>query len=191
MGYLSVYAGGGQTNNIYEPIFYCFNRSGSQFMIFQPTIPSYLILSLILIMVLLVRQSCQYLLFQQKFQDSLRQVVKLITLVLAITFLLARVLTIKFTLIRYLKPGTNGTYQGIIYIVSPTTKLTNTAYNPNNTSNFALVVLLLIQIGYRGNTSNLYYVGANGFTINQVGGANTASVAQGNQNDILVGFWCL
>ena len=85
-----------------------------------------------------------------------------------------------------LPDGTNGTYQGIIYIVSPTTKLTNTAYNPNNTSNFAPSGITFNPDWVQGNTSNLYYVGANGFTINQVGGANTASVAQGNQNDILV-----
>ena len=82
--------------------------------------------------------------------------------------------------------GANGTYQGMIYIVSPTTKLTNTAYNPNNTSNFAPSGITFNPDWVQGNTSNLYYVGSQGFNINQVGGANTASVAQGNQNDILV-----
>ena len=74
----------------------------------------------------------------------------------------------------------------MIYIVSPTTKLTNTAYNPNNTSNFAPSGITFNPDWVQGNTSNLYYIGSANYSINQVGGANTASVAQGNQNDILV-----
>ena len=85
-----------------------------------------------------------------------------------------------------LPDGTNGTYQGMIYVVSPTTKLTNTAYNPDKTSDFAPSGITFNPDWVQGNTSNLYYVGKSDFTINQVGGANTASVAKGNQNDILV-----
>ncbi|MDE6491981.1 MAG: hypothetical protein K2L37_02385, partial [Lactobacillus sp.] len=85
-----------------------------------------------------------------------------------------------------LPDGTNGIYEGMIYVVSPTTKLTNPAYNPNNTSNFAPTGITFNPDWVQGNTSNLYYVGSSSYTINQVGGANTASVAQGNQNNILV-----
>lgn len=88
-----------------------------------------------------------------------------------------------------LSDAPNGKYQGMIYVVSPTTKLTNTAYdNSTKNSGFAPAGIQFNSDWVQGNTNNLYYIGAQTFTINQVGGAKTASTAQGNQNDILLDF---
>ncbi|MEY8441030.1 MBG domain-containing protein [Lactobacillaceae bacterium 24-114] len=85
-----------------------------------------------------------------------------------------------------LADGVNATYQGMIYVVSSTTKLTNTAYNADNTSNFAPSGITFNPAWVQNNTDSLYYLGNQAFKINQVGGANTASTAQGNQNQMLV-----
>ena len=185
VGYLSVYAGGGQTNNIYEPIFYYvlpewfsvydFSTDYTKLPDFVPNTNNGVIGT----------PKLSVFTVPTEISGLSRQVVKIDYSGTGYNFLAGQGANNQIHL-NTLPDGTNGTYQGIIYIVSPTTKLTNTAYNPNNTSNFAPSGITFNPDWVQGNTSNLYYVGANGFTINQVGGANTASVAQGNQNDILV-----
>lgn len=185
VGYLSVYAGGGQTNNIYEPIFYYvlpewlsvydFSTDYTKLPYFVPNTNNGVIGT----------PKLSVFTVPTEISGLSRQVVKIDYSGTGYNFLASQAANNQIHL-NTLPDGTNGTYQGMIYIVSPTTKLTNTAYNPNNTSNFAPSGITFNPDWVQGNTSNLYYVGANGFTINQVGGANTASVAQGNQNDILV-----
>ena len=185
VGYLSVYAGGGKTNNIYEPIFYYvlpewfsvydFSTDYTKLPDFVPNTNNGVIGT----------PKLSVFTVPTEISGLSRQVVKIDYSGTGYNFLAGQGANNQIHL-NTLPDGTNGTYQGIIYIVSPTTKLTNTAYNPNNTSNFAPSGITFNPDWVQGNTSNLYYVGANGFTINQVGGANTASVAQGNQNDILV-----
>ena len=185
VGYLSVYAGGGQTNNIYEPIFYYvlpewfsvydFSTDYTKLPDFVPNTNNGVIGT----------PKLSVFTVPTEISGLSRQVVKIDYSGTGYNFLAGQGANNQIHL-NTLPDGTNGTYQGIIYIVSPTTKLTNTAYNPNNTSNFAPSGITFNPDWVQENTSNLYYVGANGFTINQVGGANTASVAQGNQNDILV-----
>ncbi|WP_157053611.1 MBG domain-containing protein, partial [Lactobacillus taiwanensis] len=182
---MSLAYGGGQTNNIYEPIFYYVLPEWFSVYDF----------------------STDYTKLPQFWPNSNNGVVgvpklSLFTVPTNIPGLSRQVVKIDYSGTGYnylsgggannyihfntLPDGANGTYQGMIYIVSPTTKLTNAAYNPNNTSNFAPSGITFNPDWVQGNTSNLYYVGSAGFTINQVGGANTASVAQGNQDDILV-----
>ncbi|MTE03316.1 MBG domain-containing protein [Lactobacillus johnsonii] len=185
VGYLSVYAGGGQTNNIYEPIFYYvlpewfsvydFSTDYTKLFQFIPNTNNG------------VTGTPKLSVFTVPTEISglSRQVVKIDYSGTGYNFLAGQGANNRIHL-NSLPDGINGTYQGMIYIVSPTTKLTNTAYNSNNTSNFAPSGITFNPDWVQRNTSNLYYVGANGFSINQVGGANTASVAQGNQNDILV-----
>lgn len=185
VGYLSVYAGGGQTNNIYEPIFYYvlpewfsvydFSTDYTKLPDFVPNTNNGVIGT----------PKLSVFTVPTEISGLSRQVVKIDYSGTGYNFLAGQPANNQIHL-NTLPDGTNGTYQGMIYIVSPTTKLTNTAYNPNNTSNFAPSGITFNPDWVQGNTSNLYYLGANGFTINQVGGANTASVAQGNQNDILV-----
>lgn len=185
VGYLSVYAGGGQTNNIYEPIFYYvlpewfsvydFSTDYTKLPDFVPNTNNGVIGT----------PKLSVFAVPTEISGLSRQVVKIDYSGTGYNFLAGQPANNQIHF-NTLPDGTNGTYQGMIYIVSPTTKLTNTVYNPNNTSNFAPSGITFNPDWVQGNTSNLYYVGANGFTINQVGGANTASVAQGNQNDILV-----
>ncbi len=185
VGYLSVYAGGGQTNNIYEPIFYYvlpewfsvydFSTDYTKLPNFVPNTNNG------------VTGAPKLSVFTVPTETPglSRQVVKIDYSGTGYNFLAGQGANNQIHL-NSLPDGTNGTYQGMIYIVSPTTKLTNTAYNPDNTSNFAPNGITFNPDWVQGNTSNLYYVGSKGFNINQVGGANTASVAQGNQNNILV-----
>lgn len=81
---------------------------------------------------------------------------------------------------------TNGWHYGYIYVISPTTKLDNTKYNPADTSNFADNGNTFNPAWVQNNTSNLYYIGSISALVNQVGGANTASVAQGNKDGVFV-----
>lgn len=185
VGYLSVYAGGGQTNNIYEPIFYYvlpewfsvydFSTDYTKLFQFIPNTNNG------------VTGTPKLSVFTVPTEISglSRQVVKIDYSGTGYNFLAGQGANNQIHL-NSLPDGINGTYQGMIYIVSPTTKLTNTAYNPNNTSNFAPSGITFNPDWVQGNTSNLYYIGSANYSINQVGGANTASVAQGNQNDILV-----
>lgn len=185
VGYLSVYAGGGQTNNIYEPIFYYvlpewfsvynFSTDYTKLPDFRPNTNNGHVgapkLSLFTV--------------PTETPGLSRQIVKIDYSGTGYNFLAGQGANNQIHL-NTLPDGANGTYQGMIYIVSPTTKLTNQAYNPANTSNFAPNGITFNPDWVQGNTANLYYVENSGFTINQVGGANTVSVGQGNQNDILV-----
>ncbi len=185
IGYLSVYAGGGQTNNIYEPIFYYvlpewfsvydFSTDYTKLPNFVPNTNNG------------VTGAPKLSVFTVPTETPglSRQVVKIDYSGTGYNFLAGQGSNNQIHL-NSLPDGTNGTYQGMIYIVSPTTKLTNTAYNSNNTSNFAPSGIAFNPDWVQGNISSLYYIGSENYTINQVGGANTASVAQGNQNNILV-----
>ena len=185
IGYLSVYAGGGQTNNIYEPIFYYvlpewfsvydFSTDYTKLPNFVPNTNNG------------VTGAPKLSVFTVPTETPglSRQVVKIDYSGTGYNFLAGQGANNQIHL-NSLPDGTNGTYQGMIYIVSPTTKLTNTAYNSNNTSNFAPSGIAFNPDWVQGNISSLYYIGSENYTINQVGGANTASVAQGNQNNILV-----
>ena len=185
VGYLSVTGGGGQTNNIYEPIFYYvlpdwfsvydFSTDYTKLPDFRPNTNNGVVgtpkLSLFTV--------------PTEISGLSRQVVKIDYSGTGYNFLAGQNAN-NLIHLNTLPDGTNGTYQGMIYIVSPTTKLTNTAYNPDNTSNFAPSGITFNPDWVQGNTSSLYYIGSASYSINQVGGVNTASVAQGNQNDILV-----
>ena len=185
IGYLSVYAGGGQTNNIYEPIFYYvlpewfsvydFSTDYTKLPNFVPNTNNG------------VTGAPKLSVFTVPTETPglSRQVVKIDYSGTGYNFLAGQGSNNQIHL-NSLPDGTNGTYQGMIYIVSPTTKLTNTAYNSNNTSNFAPSGIAFNPDWVQGNISSLYYIGSENYTINQVGGANTASVAQGNQNNTLV-----
>ncbi|MDY5351077.1 MAG: MBG domain-containing protein, partial [Lactobacillus johnsonii] len=185
VGYLSVYAGGGQTNNIYEPIFYYvlpewfsvydFSTDYTKLFQFIPNTNNGVVGT----------PKLSVFTVPTEISGLSRQVVKIDYSGTGYNFLAGQGANNRIHL-NTLPDGTNGTYQGMIYIVSPTTKLTNTAYNPDNTSNFAPSGITFNPDWVQGNTSSLYYIGSAPYSINQVGGANTASVAQGNQNDILV-----
>lgn len=176
IGYLSVYAGGGQTNNIYEPIFYYvlpewfsvydFSTDYTKLPNFVPNTNNG------------VTGAPKLSVFTVPTETPglSRQVVKIDYSGTGYNFLAGQGSNNQIHL-NSLPDGTNGTYQGMIYIVSPTTKLTNTAYNSNNTSNFAPSGIAFNPDWVQGNISSLYYIGSENYTINQVGGANTASVA--------------
>lgn len=80
----------------------------------------------------------------------------------------------------------NGHHEGYIYVISPTTKLKNTKYNPADTSNFASTGTQFNSKWVEDRTDNLYYFGVVGFDIKLIGGANTASLAQGNLDSQLI-----
>jgi len=148
VGYLSVYAGGGQTNNIYEPIFYYvlpewfsvydFSTDYTKLPDFVPNTNNGVIGT----------PKLSVFTVPTEISGLSRQVVKIDYSGTGYNFLAGQPANNQIHL-NTLPDGTNGTYQGMIYIVSPTTKLTNTAYNPNNTSNFAPSGITFIQIGYR------------------------------------------
>ena len=185
IGYLSAYSGGGQTNNIYEPIFYYvlpewfsvydFSTDYTKLPDFRPNTNNGVVGTPKLSVFTVPTET----------PGLSRQVVKIDYSGTGYNFL-ARSNANNLIHLNTLPDGTNGTYQGMIYIVSPTTKLTNTAYNPDNTSNFAPSGITFNPDWVQGNTSSLYYIGSASYSINQVGGVNTASAAQGNQNNILV-----
>lgn len=185
VGYLSVYAGGGLTNNIYEPIFYYvlpewfsvynFSNDYTKLSDFVPNTNNGVT----------GEPKISIFAVPTGTPGLSRQVVKIDYTGTGYNFRAGLGANNRIHL-NTLPDGVNGTYQGMVYIISPTTELTNTAYNAANTSNFAPAGTTFNPAWVQNNTANLYYVGSSNFTINQVGGANTVSVAQGNQNEIFV-----